>query len=209
MSDTLLSHRLVPVVVLKELSWAEPLAEALLAGGLDIMELTLRTDCALEGMKQIKKKFPQMRLGAGTVIDAEVVPQLKDLELEFAVSPGLNTSVIEATQKADLPLYAGVANPTNIETARNYGLKTLKFFPAEALGGAGMLKALIGPYGHTGIRFIPTGGINLGNVASYAALPEVAAIGGSWFVAPKLMEEGRWDEITAQTKEAIRIIAEH
>ncbi|WP_411845228.1 bifunctional 4-hydroxy-2-oxoglutarate aldolase/2-dehydro-3-deoxy-phosphogluconate aldolase [Roseibacillus persicicus] len=200
--------RLVPVVVLKNLAHAEPLAEALLAGGLDTIELTLRTDCALDAIKLLSEKYPQIKLGAGTVLDAGIVPQLVDLGCQYAVSPGLNPKVIEATQKADLPIFAGVANPTDIETARELGLQTLKFFPAEPLGGASMLKALIGPYGHTGIKFIPTGGITLEKAPSYAALPEVAAIGGSWFVDAKLMAEGNWAQITKRTEEAIKAIAE-
>lgn len=201
------NQRLVPVVVLKEVAHAEPLAEALLAGGLDIIEVTLRTEAAIEGIVRIQKKFPEMKIGAGTVLDAEIIPQLVDIGCQFAVSPGLNPKVIEATQQAALPIFAGVANPTDIETARALGLHTLKFFPAEPLGGATMLKALIGPYGHTGIKFIPTGGITLEKAPSYAALPEVSAIGGSWFVDAKLMADGRWGEITQRTTEAIEAIA--
>ena len=207
MSTSLLSARLVPVVVLKDLAWAEPLTEALLAGGLDVLELTLRTEAALPAIELIRAKYPQMNVGAGTVIDADVVPRLADLGTQFAVSPGLNPLVLEATEKANMPLFPGVANPTDIETARAFGLQTLKFFPAEPLGGVPMLKALIGPYGHTGIRFIPTGGINLEKAPAYAALPEVAAIGGSWFVSADLMAAGKWDEIERQTRDAIELIA--
>ena len=146
-----------PVVVLNKVEWAEPLAEALLAGGLDVIEVTLRTEAAMDGMELIREKFPQMHVGAGTVLDAEIVPQLKAMGVEFAVSPGLNPRVVEAAQKAGMRIFPGVANPTDIEAARAMGLKTLKFFPAEPLGGVRMLKALIGPYGHTGIRFVPTG----------------------------------------------------
>ncbi|MCA8976137.1 MAG: bifunctional 4-hydroxy-2-oxoglutarate aldolase/2-dehydro-3-deoxy-phosphogluconate aldolase [Planctomycetes bacterium] len=204
---TMLNRRLLPVVVLEEAGWALPLADALLAGGLDIVEITLRTDAALDGIRQLRAAHPRLRIGAGTVIDADIVPQLVDLGVDFAVAPGLGTAVIEATLRVDMPLFAGIANPTDIETARAFGLRTLKFFPAEPLGGAKMLKALIGPYRHTGLRFIPTGGIDLGNAGGYAALPEVAAIGGSWFVTTDLMRAGRWDEIATRTRAAIAIMS--
>lgn len=198
----------MPVVVLKDLEWAEPLAEALLAGGLKVIELTLRTEAAMAGMRVIREKFPEMRLGAGTVLDVEAVQELADLGVDFLVSPGLNPKVVEAAQKAGLEIFPGVANPTDIESARALGLKTLKFFPAEPLGGAPMLKALIGPYGHTGIKFIPTGGITAEKATPYAVLKEVAAIGGSWFVGADLMAQGRWEKITEMTREAIELVAE-
>jgi 2-dehydro-3-deoxyphosphogluconate aldolase/(4S)-4-hydroxy-2-oxoglutarate aldolase len=203
----MLAKRLLPVVVLKKVEWAEPLAEALLAGGLDVIEVTLRTEAALAGIELIREKFPQMHVGAGTVLDAEIVPQLKAMGVEFAVSPGLNPKVVEAAGNAGMEIFPGVANPTDIEAARAMGLKILKFFPAEPLGGVPMLKALIGPYGHTGIKFVPTGGIDAGKAVDYAALDAVAAIGGSWFVKASLMEEGKWSEIEAMTRYAIEMIA--
>ncbi len=136
------------------------------------------------------------------------MPQLKAMGVEFAVSPGLNPKVVEAAQKAELAIFPGVSSPTEVEAARAMGLKTLKFFPAEPLGGVPMLKALIGPYGHTGIKFVPTGGIDASKAPAYAGLKAVAAIGGSWFVKASLMEEGNWDEITKMTREAITLIAE-
>lgn len=203
----MLAKRLLPVVVLNKLEWAEPLAEALLAGGLDVIEITMRTEAALPGMELIIEKFPQMHVGAGTVLDAELVPQLKAMGVEFAVSPGLNPKVVDAARMAGMEIFPGVASPTEVEAARAMGLKTLKFFPAEPLGGVAMLKALIGPYGHTGIRFVPTGGIDAAKAPGYARLGAVAAIGGSWFVRPDLMEAGKWDEIEAMTREAVGLIA--
>lgn len=202
----MLEQRLLPVVVLDEVEWAEPLAEALLAGGLDVIEVTLRTEAALRGMEVIREKFPQMHVGAGTVLDVEVIPELQARGVEFAVSPGLNPRVVEAAQAAGLEIYPGVANPTDIEAARAMGLRILKFFPAEPLGGMGMLKALIGPYGHTGIKFIPTGGIDAGKAAGYAGIESVVAVGGSWFVKSELMKAGQWEEITRLTREAIELM---
>jgi 2-dehydro-3-deoxyphosphogluconate aldolase/(4S)-4-hydroxy-2-oxoglutarate aldolase len=200
--------RLLPVVVLDEVEHAEPLAEALLAGGLDVIELTLRTEAALEGIRRIRSKFPEMHVGAGTVLDAEVVPQLVDMGVEFAVAPGISAPVVEACQRAGLEIFPGITSPTEIELARSLGVGTLKFFPAEPLGGVSMLKALIGPYGHTGIRFVPTGGIDAEKAVDYAKLDAVAAIGGSWFVKGGLMKEGRFEVITQMTREAIERIAQ-
>lgn len=203
----MLEKRLMPIVVLHKVEWAEPLAEALLAGGLDVVELTLRTDAAMGGLELIREKFPEMHVGAGTVLDPEVVPQLKAMGVEFVVSPGLNQKVVEAAQRAGMGIFPGVATSTDIEAARTMGVKTLKFFPAEPLGGVKMLQALIGPYGHTGITFVPTGGIDAGKAPEYAKLDAVAAIGGSWFVKSSLMEEGKWGRIEEMTREAIEVIA--
>jgi 2-dehydro-3-deoxyphosphogluconate aldolase/(4S)-4-hydroxy-2-oxoglutarate aldolase len=201
------AQRLLPVVVLEDEAWALPLADALQAGGLDVVEITLRTKAALAGIAQIRARHPALTVGAGTVLDAGIVPRLADLGVGFLVSPGLNARVVAAAAAAGLPLLPGVATPTDIEAARALGLTTLKFFPAEPLGGVAMLEALGGPYGPAGIRFVPTGGINLDNAKAYAALPAVAAIGGSWFVAAKLMRAGRWAEITALTRAAVAVMA--
>ncbi len=203
----MLEKRLLPVVVLENEDHAEPLAEALLAGGLDVIEVTLRTEAALGGIRKIRERLPAMQVGAGTVLDAGVVPKLADLGVSFAVAPGLNAGVVEAVQAAGMEIFPGVTSPTEIEMARALGVETLKFFPAEPLGGVPMLKALIGPYGHTGIRFVPTGGIDADKAVAYAKLDAVAAIGGSWFVKPALMREGRFDEIESMTREAIERIA--
>jgi 2-dehydro-3-deoxyphosphogluconate aldolase/(4S)-4-hydroxy-2-oxoglutarate aldolase len=203
----MLEKRLMPVVVLKEPGWAEPLAEALLAGGLDVIEVTLRTEAALEGMELIGRKFPGMRVGAGTVLEVEVIPRLRDLGVSFVVSPGLNPRVVDAAREAGMEVYPGVATPTDIEAARALGLEVATLPPAAPLGGGGMLKALIGPYGHTGLRFVPTGGIDAEKARGYATLGEVAAVGGSWFVKAGLMAEGRWDEIERMTREAIELMA--
>ena len=194
-STAMFDKRLLPVVVLDDENHAEPLAEALLAAGLDVIELTLRTPAALGGIRRIRERFPEMHVGAGTVLDPEVVPQLADLGVEFAVAPGLNAAVIQATQRVGMQIFPGVTSPTEIEMARALGVETLKFFPAEPLGGVSMLKALIGPYGHTGIRFVPTGGIDAEKAVGYAKLDAVAAIGGSWFVKGALLKEGRFDEV--------------
>ena len=199
----LFAPRVLPVVVLERAADALPLVDALAEGGLTAVEITLRTPAALDGIRAIRSGRPEVTVGAGTVLDPSVVPELSDLGVGFAVAPGLSPTVVEATQAAGMPLFAGVTSPTEIEQARSFGLEVLKFFPAEPLGGARMLKALIGPYGHTGLRFIPTGGIDLERAATYAPLDAVAAIGGSWFVGRGPIREQRWAEITAATRQAI------
>jgi 2-dehydro-3-deoxyphosphogluconate aldolase/(4S)-4-hydroxy-2-oxoglutarate aldolase len=199
------TSRLLPVAVIPRAEHALPLAEALLEGGLNHIEITLRTECALEAIAAIRKAFPEMIVGAGTVLDPGSIPQLTDMGVAFAVSPGLNPAVVEACQSASLPIFPGVITPSEVETALGLGLRTLKFFPAEAAGGARMLKALSGPYGHTGIRFVPTGGIQPKLLPEYLALPTLFAIGGSWFVDKSLLLENRFNEVTQRTREALAL----
>jgi 2-dehydro-3-deoxyphosphogluconate aldolase/(4S)-4-hydroxy-2-oxoglutarate aldolase len=205
--ETVTKTRLMPVAVIPTLEDALPLAEALLEGGLSHIEITLRTECALEAMRAILKEFPQMTVGAGTIIDPETIRQLTDMGVAFGVSPGLNPAVIEEAQKADFLMIPGVVTPGEVERGLSMGLKLLKFFPAEAAGGAKMLKALSGPYGHTGVKFVPTGGINVSNAQAYLDLKVTEAIGGSWFVDQKLVTAGAFAEITSLTREALRLTA--
>lgn len=197
------SSRLVPVAVIPELNAALPLAESLLEAGLPHIEVTLRTPCALEAMAAILKAYPEMTVGAGTLLEAGLIPKLQDMGVAFAVSPGLNPAVVAAAQEQDFQIIPGVITPGEVEKGLSMGLKLLKFFPAEAAGGAKMLKALAGPYGHTGVHFIPTGGIHAGNASDYLNIPVTAAIGGSWFVDRKLVEAGDFKAITRLTREAM------
>lgn len=203
MIDRFTSRRIVPVVVLDHAESAEPLAEALLAGGLDIMEITFRTAAAEESIRRIASRFPEILLGAGTLLDRDQVKRAKDAGAVFGLAPGLNPATIDAAKSVGLEFSPGVMTPSDVENALSHGCKLLKFFPAEAAGGAEMLKALAGPYGHTGVRFIPTGGITSANLSTYLKLPIVAAIGGSWMVDKKLVSEGNWKEITRLTQEAL------
>lgn len=197
--------RLVPVAVIPELKHALPLAEALITAGLPHIEITLRTPCALEAMKAIIKEFPEMTVGAGTIIDPETVPELVEMGVAFGVSPGLNPQVIERAQSLGFLMIPGVITPGEVERGLSLGLKLLKFFPAEAAGGAKMLKALAGPYGHTGVQFVPTGGINAGNAQQYLDLKVTAAIGGSWFVDQQLVAAGEFQKIGDLTREALAL----
>ncbi len=196
-------NRLLPVAVIEDADSAVPLCQALMAGGIDIIEVTLRTDAAIDCIKQIHHAIPEMIIGAGTLINAEVIPKLIDNGVTFAVSPGLNTRIIDACREVALPIIPGVLTPSEIELARNLELNTLKFFPAEAAGGVRMLQAIISAYGHSGIEFIPTGGVNATNMHEYMALAPVVAVGGSWFVARDLIKENKFDQITELTRQAL------
>lgn len=199
------SKRLIPVAVIEQLEHAIPLAAALQEGGLNVIEVTLRSACAIEAIAAIRKTFPDFIVGAGTVIDVQIVPQLRDLGVQFAVAPGLNPLVLEATQAAGIPLVPGAITPTEIERARALGVRVIKFFPAEAAGGVAMLKALSGPYGHTGLQFIPTGGIDAAKLPHYLAVPGVAAVGGSWFVDKKWLQACDFKKISQLTAEAVKL----
>lgn len=204
--DAIRSFRLLPVAIVESVDEGLRMAEALLKGGLPLIEVTLRTAAAEEAIRAIIREFPNMLVGAGTILDPERVPALAEAGVRFGVAPGLNAKVVEACQKAGLPLTPGVVTPSEVEQARTLGCKVLKFFPAEAAGGVKMLSALTGPYGHTGIQFIPTGGIDVEKAKAYWALPSVAAVGGSWFVAPKLVKAGQFDTISSLTAEALKTI---
>jgi 2-dehydro-3-deoxyphosphogluconate aldolase/(4S)-4-hydroxy-2-oxoglutarate aldolase len=200
-----LEKRLIPVAVIRNELDAIPLAEALIAGGLNIIEVTLRTDSALASIQALKKTFPDMVIGAGTILDHTLIPDLVDMGVDFGVSPGLNKRVIEEALKHGLTIIPGVNTPSEIEQARDFGLTLLKFFPAEAAGGAAVLKAWGGPYGHTNLKFIPTGGINMSNLQDYLKITSVAAVGGSWFVADKLLNDKAFGEVTRLTKQAVEL----
>ena len=207
MIDRILAKRIVPVVVLDHVESAEPLAEALLEGGLDIMEITFRTAAAEASIERIAARYPEILLGAGTLLDKEQVKRAKNAGAVFGLAPGFNPEIVAAANEAGLQFSPGVMTPSEVEGALALGCRLLKFFPAEVAGGVTMLKALAGPYSHTGVRFIPTGGVSMGNLAAYLQLPVVAAIGGSWMVDKQLVNDGKWAEITRITREAIAAAA--
>lgn len=203
MIDRILAKRIVPVVVIDHADSAEPLAEALLAGGLDIMEITFRTAAAEESIQRIAARYPEILLGAGTLLDKVQVRRAHQAGAVFGLAPGLNPAVIIYAKEIGLQFSPGVMTPSEVEQALSLDCKLLKFFPAEVAGGVEMLKALAGPYAHTGLKFIPTGGISSANLIDYLKLPVVAAIGGSWMVSKQLINEGKWVEITRITRAAI------
>jgi 2-dehydro-3-deoxyphosphogluconate aldolase/(4S)-4-hydroxy-2-oxoglutarate aldolase len=206
--EILLQQRLVCVAVIDRVDDAVPLAEALLAGGLNCIEVTFRTASAAESISAICKKVPQMIVGAGTLLTPDNVRQAVDVGAQFGVSPGLSETISRTACETKLPLFPGVITPTEIMRAMELGWKHLKFFPAETFGGINALKALIGPFGHTGVKFIPTGGINAATLSNYLAIPQVAAIGGSWMAERKLVAEQSWEKITALTAAAMAVVTQ-
>jgi 2-dehydro-3-deoxyphosphogluconate aldolase/(4S)-4-hydroxy-2-oxoglutarate aldolase len=192
--------RLIPVIILENAADAQPLAEALLAGGLPCAEVTFRTAAALEAIS-IMAKVPGLLVGAGTVLKPEQAQAAADAGAQFIVTPGFNPRVVSYCVDHGIPITPGVSNPTIIEMALEHGLDVVKFFPAEASGGLPYLKAIAAPYG--GMRFIPTGGIEPGNLRDYLAFPKVVACGGSWMVKPELLRARDWSIITALAAEAV------
>lgn len=195
MSGVLGGHRVVPVVVLDDPGRADDLGAALVAGGLPVAEATFRTPEAASVLRRLAER-PDLLVGAGTVVTAAQVDQAHDAGARFVVSPGLSVAVVRRCQELGLPVFPGVSSATEIIAALDLGLDTLKFFPAEANGGLPTIKALSAAFPQ--VRFVPTGGITAASAPSYLDHPAVAAVGGSWMVAPDLLAAGRWDEVTAR-----------
>jgi 2-dehydro-3-deoxyphosphogluconate aldolase/(4S)-4-hydroxy-2-oxoglutarate aldolase len=202
MIDSLEKLRVIPVVALEDADKAEPLADALCAGGLPCVEITLRTETALESIRALSGR-DDLLLGAGTVHGSEQAKAAVDAGVRFIVTPGFNPKTVAWCLENEVPVFPGTSSPTDLEMALEFGLKIVKFFPAEAIGGVKTLKAFAGPYG--ALRFIPTGGISPGNLADYLALPQVVACGGSWMVKQDLIEGELFDEVTQLASEAVSL----
>ena len=196
----------IPVIVLQRSADAVPVAEALIEGGIPIFEFTLRTEAALPAIEEIAKHFPDALTGAGTVLDKSQARQAIDAGARFIVSPGWDEGVVETAQAAGLPVVPGVATASEVQRARNHGLRLLKLFPAGVAGGIPMLKALSSVYSDIG--FVPTGGVSAGNLADYLAVPNVVAVGGSWLTPAKAIADGQFEQITRLSIEARKIAAD-
>ena len=203
--DSLCARRIVPVVVVEDAESALPLARALSDGGLPVAEVTFRTDAAADAIRRIAAETDVLP-GAGTVIRPEQVDLAVAAGARFVVTPGYSERVVDRCLELGVPVVPGVATATEVMAALDRGLELLKFFPAEASGGAAALRALAGPFPRVG--WIPTGGISAENAASYLELPSVPAVGGSWMVAPKLIAAGDFAEVSRLTAEAVRLAAE-
>jgi len=190
----------VPVVVLERAEDAVPAAKALLAGGIDVMEITFRTAAAPDAIRAVAEQCPEVTVGAGTVITLEQCKQAVDCGAKFIVAPGYSEKVVSWCVEHDVAITPGCVTPTEIMAAMAHGLKVLKFFPANVYGGLAGMKALAGPFG--GIKFIPTGGVNGDNLAEYAAAPFVHAVGGSWVCAKSDISAGNFEKITELCKQA-------
>ncbi|KXL52767.1 putative KHG/KDPG aldolase [Anaerotignum neopropionicum] len=195
--------KIVPVVKIDNIEDAKPLAEALIAGGLPIAEVTFRTEAAYEAIKAMAK-IPEMLVGAGTVINVAQAKLALEAGAKFIVSPGLSVEVVKFAQENNIPVFPGVCTPTEVMTAIALDLPVVKFFPAEAYGGLNTIKALAGPFGN--IRFMPTGGISEKNIMEYLENPKIIACGGSWMVKDSLIQEKKFDEIQKITASAVKLV---
>lgn len=199
---------IIAVLIVDELKHAVPLAEALLKGGVDTIELTLRTPVALDAAKIIKKEIPGITLGFGTVLTTEQVKAVVDVGADFAVAPGCNPKIIAEAKKQGLSFAPGVMTPTDIEMAIEQGCRILKFFPAKTSGGIKHLESMVAPYQYLGLQFIPLGGVNMENAESYLESPLVTAVGGSWVAKRNLIQNEDWDTITQNAKEIRTLISQ-
>jgi 2-dehydro-3-deoxyphosphogluconate aldolase/(4S)-4-hydroxy-2-oxoglutarate aldolase len=194
----------VPVIAISDTEKAVPLAKALVAGGVPVAEITFRTAEGEEAIRRIAKEVPGILLGAGTVLTTQQVDRAISAGAKFAVSPGFNPKVVDYCISKGLPIFPGCSNPSDMEMAIERGLSVVKFFPAEQAGGLAYIKACAAPY--TSLSFMPTGGINAGNLGKYLAFSKIAACGGSWMVTKELISAGNFDEITRLCKEAAEIV---
>ena len=206
MNEKLSAFGVVPVVVIDDAKDALPLAEALRAGGLLCAEVTFRTDAAEESIRRISEAYPDMLCGAGTVLTMEQLDRAIGAGARFIVSPGFDPEIVDACIARNIPVYPGCMTPSEVIQGVRRGLKVLKFFPAGEAGGPAMIKALSGPF--PGIRFMPTGGVNAGNLKEYLSMKAVAACGGSWMVKKDLIREGSFDRIEAMVREAGELVKE-
>lgn len=197
---------IIAVLVVDDANHAVPLANALLEGGVDAIELTLRTPAAMKAARIIKKEVPQITLGFGTVLTVEQVKAVVDLGADFAVSPGCNPKIINEAYKQGLSFAPGIMTPTDIEIAVQEGCRILKFFPAETSGGLKHLESMSAPYNYLGLKFIPLGGCNMNNAQTYLQSDLITAIGGSWVAKRSLIQSEDWNAITKNAKEIRNLI---
>ncbi|MHB9138052.1 MAG: bifunctional 4-hydroxy-2-oxoglutarate aldolase/2-dehydro-3-deoxy-phosphogluconate aldolase [Victivallaceae bacterium] len=198
--------KIVPVLAIEKVEDGLKMCELLDRCGLKIAEITFRTAAAEEIIRQASKKFPELVIGAGTVLNIEDLHRAFNAGASFAVAPGLNPAVVKEAIKNEYPFFPGISCPTHIEQAYELGVKVMKFFPAKALGGVKMLKAVIPPYRHLGIKLIPTGGISSDNIKNYLELPEVIAAGGTWLGTSADIRAGEWDKIEQLVRDAIKLL---
>ncbi|GAA9522576.1 bifunctional 4-hydroxy-2-oxoglutarate aldolase/2-dehydro-3-deoxy-phosphogluconate aldolase [Helicobacter pylori] len=194
---------IVPVVVIENIKDAVPLAQSLIEGGIPIIEVTLRSSCALEAIELIAKNVPKMRVGAGTILNLTQLEQAQNRGAEFLISPGLTIKLLEHAKKKDMPLIPGVSSSSEVMQALELGYSALKFFPAEYCGGVKLLNAFNGPF--KGVKFCPTGGISADNMRSYLNLENVLCVGGSWLTPKNLIQNKEWDKITEICKRALAL----
>lgn len=204
--ETLAAHRLVPVVVVDGADEGARLADALVAGGLPVAEITLRLAGGIDAIRAVAKNQPDVVVGAGTVTTAQQVDDVVDAGARYIVSPGLSAAVVRRAQEHGIPALPGVATPSEIMAALDLGIDVVKLFPASVVGGPAAIKAFSAPF--PGLRFVPTGGVSAANLADYLTLKPVLAVGGSWMVDRALVTAGDWDGITSRTRDAVALAAQ-
>ncbi|MCH9740637.1 MAG: bifunctional 4-hydroxy-2-oxoglutarate aldolase/2-dehydro-3-deoxy-phosphogluconate aldolase [Epsilonproteobacteria bacterium] len=202
--DVMALSPIVPVIALDKIEDALPLAQALLAGGIAVMEITLRTEAGLKSIEIISEALPEMNVGAGTVLNAHDFKQAVEHGAKFVFSPGISEELIQTSKELDIPLIPGVATASEVMLAKNNGFEACKLFPATLAGGVEILKAFAGPF--ASMVFCPTGGVNLNNLNEFLALNNVLCVGGSWIVSKQAIEEKDFEHITTLCKEAIYTI---
>ncbi|KZX70018.1 ketohydroxyglutarate aldolase [Vibrio sp. HI00D65] len=200
LNEQLANLKVVPVIAINRAEDAIPLGETLVENGMPCAEITLRTECAIEAISIMRKTYPDMLIGAGTVLTTEQVDASMNAGVDFIVSPGFNPRTVQYCIDKGVAIVPGVNNPSLVEQAMEMGLRTLKFFPAEPSGGTAMLKALTAVYP---VKFMPTGGVSLKNVDAYLSIPSVLACGGTWMVPTNLIDEGKWGELGKLVRDAV------
>ncbi|WRD91790.1 bifunctional 4-hydroxy-2-oxoglutarate aldolase/2-dehydro-3-deoxy-phosphogluconate aldolase [Helicobacter pylori] len=203
MIEVLQISPIIPVVVIENIKDAVPLAQSLVEGGIHIIEVTLRSSCALEAIELIAKNVPKMRVGVGTILNPTQLEQAQNRGAEFLISPGLTIKLLEYAKKKDMPLIPGVSSSSEVMQALELGYNALKFFPAEYCGGVKLLNAFNGPF--KGVKFCPTGGISTDNMHSYLNLENVLCVGGSWLTPKNLIQNKEWDKITEICKRSLAL----
>ena len=202
-AEKLAEIKIVPVLVLNSVEEGLKVGEILVSEGLPAAEITFRTAAAESIIKAMSEKFPELYIGAGTILNVNDLKRAFDAGAKFAVAPGFNPTVVKAAVENLLPFAPGICTPSEVEQAYELGCNFLKFFPAEAAGGISMLKSIIAPYKHLGIRFMPTGGVSEANANDYLSITEVAAVGGTWLGKPTDIVEEKWDAIREKVRQAV------
>jgi len=204
--DKLYSTGVIAVLVIDNPNDAVPVARSLLAGGVDCIELTLRTEAAMESLKRIRQEVPEIVVGVGTILSPQQVEAVQEAGAAFGVAPGMNPRVVAKAAELGLPFSPGVCTPTDIELALELGCRILKFFPAEPSGGLNYLRTVAAPFAHLGVKYVPLGGVNAGNAEEYLRDPNVLALGGSWLGPRESIQKQEWAKITQQAATASEIV---
>ena len=206
MIETLRTAGIVPVIVIEDEQQAVPLAEALVKGGLPVLEVTFRTKAAAGAIRAIRAAVPEAVVGAGTLLTPQMVKEAKEAGAAFGVAPGFDPVVVNAAKELDLMMIPGIATASELSQALTAGIKLVKFFPAEAAGGVKMIKNFLGAFRFTGVQFMPTGGVKLANVGEYLAVPEIVCCGGTWLVPKDALAAGDWATIEKLAAEAAALV---